>query len=405
MGLSHRHGPGELGAGDGIGIHVAEGNVRRPWATWGREVKVSDDPRLAGLTGRPDRPAPPLPAGLVPGLHRLADVIGDWSDDLGGRVTVDPVAAVTDRAAASGLIRRGEISCNGSCHLLASAGGWVAVNLPRPVDWELTAAWLELDAPVGAGRWDQVAAGVSGRSGVELVERAALVGLAVAVVGERAGTRSGHDPTDAGPPGVVIRDCGADSNAKRAGEITVVDLSSLWAGPLAGSLLVRAGARVVKVDSTSRPDGARRGPAVHFGALNHEKEEVGLDFASACGRQALTDLISRADVVISSCRPRALDQLGLDPATAVGEGGPSVWLTITGYGDDPGSAERVAFGDDAAAAGGLVVWDDGGPCFCGDAVADPATGLAGAAGVFGVLRSGRRAVVSASLADVAGGLA
>ena len=39
----------------------------------------------------------------------------------------------------------------------------------------------------------------------------------------------------------------------------VVDLSSLWAGPLVGHLLLRAGARVVKVESTTRPDGARRG--------------------------------------------------------------------------------------------------------------------------------------------------
>ena len=49
---------------------------------------------------------------------------------------------------------------------------------------------------------------------------------------------------------------------------------------------------------------------------------------------------------------------------------------VTGYGTEPGSADRVAFGDDAAAAGGLVVWDERGPCFCADAVADPVTGLA-----------------------------
>ena len=40
----------------------------------------------------------------------------------------------------------------------------------------------------------------------------------------------------------------------------------------------------------------------------------------------------------------------------------------------------VGFGDDAAVAGGLVAWDDAGPVFCADAVADPATGLVGAAG-------------------------
>ena len=38
----------------------------------------------------------------------------------------------------------------------------------------------------------------------------------------------------------------------------VVDLSALWAGPLCAHLLGLAGARVVKVESLGRPDGARR---------------------------------------------------------------------------------------------------------------------------------------------------
>ena len=48
---------------------------------------------------------------------------------------------------------------------------------------------------------------------------------------------------------------------------------------------------------------------------------------------------------------------------------------MTGYGrDDP--LQRVAFGDDAAVAGGLVARAaDGTPVFCGDAIADPMTGL------------------------------
>ena len=39
----------------------------------------------------------------------------------------------------------------------------------------------------------------------------------------------------------------------------VVDLSSLWAGPLAGQLLAAAGMDVVKVESTKRPDGRATG--------------------------------------------------------------------------------------------------------------------------------------------------
>ncbi len=109
--------------------------------------------------------------------------------------------------------------------------------------------------------------------------------------------------------------------------------------------------------------------------------------------------------MVTAARPRALAQLGLVAEDRVRPGGPRVWLSITGYGGDGPSADRVAFGDDAAVAGGLVVWDDQGPCFCGDAVADPLSGLAGAAAVLAALERGGGWVVEVSMADVAGGIA
>ena len=44
-------------------------------------------------------------------------------------------------------------------------------------------------------------------------------------------------------------------------------------------LLAELGARVIKVESVDRPDGARRGPAAFFDLLNAEKESLALDFA------------------------------------------------------------------------------------------------------------------------------
>ena len=366
--------------------------------------------RLSELSGRPGGPVPELPTGLLPGLHHLARVIARHSGAIGRPVEVDPVAVVCERAVAAGLTRQGDVSCGGACRLLPAADGWVAVSLPRTDDWDLTAAWLELPTPLADGQWGMVATLVSDRGTAELVERAVLLGLAVASVGERAPdaatANGGVVPTvpDHGVAGVTVRDAGPGLSNRAGRPLTVVDLSALWAGPLASSLLGRAGAQVVKVESSTRPDGARRGPGAFFRSLNGGKVPVILDLGSPPGRRALADLVARADVVVSSARPRALDQLGLHPSGMVAAGGPGVWLAVTGYGEGAGSAERVAFGDDAAAAGGLVVRDAEGPCFCGDALADPATGLAGAAAVLGVLAAGRRAVVVASMADVAGAL-
>src|SRR5439155_480481 len=69
------------------------------------------------------------------------------------------------------------------------------------------------------------------------------------------------------------------------------------------------------------------------------------------------------------------------------EDGPRVWLSITGYGQEDA---RVAFGDDAAVGGGLVVEDAAGPCFCADAVADPLTGLFAADACLAALADGGR---------------
>ncbi len=63
----------------------------------------------------------------------------------------------------------------------------------------------------------------------------------------------------------------------------------------------------------------------------------------------------------------------------------------------------MAFGDDAAVAGGLVARDDQGPCFCADAIADPLTGLAAAVAVLNALGDGGAWVIDASMADIAGG--
>ena len=116
-------------------------------------------------------------------------------------------------------------------------------------------------------------------------------------------------------------------------------------------------------------------------------------------------VVGAADVVLTSSRARAIEQLGLDPELSVRSGRTRVWLSISGYGSGGRDAERVAFGDDAAVAGGLVSWDDDGPMFCADAIADPATGMVASAAVLGALADGGRWLIDVSMADVAWDLA
>ena len=120
---------------------------------------------------------------------------------------------------------------------------------------------------------------------------------------------------------------------------------------------------------------------------------------------ALRSLVATADVVIEASRPRALEQLGIDATALVAGDGPRAWLSITGHGRTGPAREWVAFGDDAAVAGGLVAWDGEGPVFCADAIADPATGVVAAVAVLEALAAGGHHLIDLPLAAVAAHLA
>jgi len=318
------------------------------------------------LTGRPDGPPLVPPDGVVERIQAL-----------GAPLSVDVLPLLAERAEASGFRRSGTTTCGGAGRLLAATDGWVAVNLPRDDDLASVAAWLEVDATDDP--WAAVVATTRERTCADLVERATLLGLPVAALGEVAA------------PGEPVTAARLDDDvAPLDRPPLVVDLSALWAGPLCTRLLADRGAEVVKVESPARPDGARRGPRAFFDRLTAGKGQLVCDL----GSPELGALLRRADVVVVAARQRALVHHGL-VAEAIR---PQVWLSITGYGR---AVDRVAFGDDAAVAGGLVASDDDGPVFLADAVADPLTGVAAAAAVDTALRAGGRWIVDAALAGVA----
>lgn len=295
----------------------------------------------------------------------LAALTGRW----GEAVVLDPAHVLTARAEEAGLVRGGDVSANGSCLLFPSGDGWAAVNLGRPDDVVTVAALLEV-APEG----------VRPALGAALKEPGVLdtlrsLEIPVARLGEAA---------DLVP--IVVDRLGDRGPVRRP---RVLDLSAMWAGPLCAAILGRAGGRVVKVEDPDRPDGARFGPPRFFADLHQRQELRRLRFRDVDDRAALDHLLDQADVIVESSRPRALRQLGVDAEAWVAARAGRTWISITGYGRTGANADRVAFGDDAAIAGGLVAWDDDGPVFCTDAVADPLTGLyAGLAGAASVAAGG-----------------
>ena len=293
-----------------------------------------------------------------------------------------------ERAALSGYTRRGRVSAGGACRILAIADGFIALNLPRDDDFELLAAWLKSDVE----DWAELQSALVSCDGETLLERGRLLGLACALVA----------PPLASPHWYKEQRCSAPVAVARKKPL-VVDLSSLWAGPLCGQLLAQTGARVIKVESVARPDGARFGNRDFFDLLNSGKESVLLDLSSSAGRRQLAALLKRADIVIESTRPRALEQMGIVAADIVAANPGVVWVGISGYGRGEPNRNWIAYGDDAGVAAGLS-WlmggDQGDPIFCADAIADPLTGLHAALLAASAWQQGGGSVLDISLHGV-----
>jgi hypothetical protein len=327
---------------------------------------------LTGEPGGPCRVAPGDQAGLISAIGARISALSELGG--GPPLDLDWPALLGERAALSGFRRGGRVSAGGGTRLVRAADGWIAVALVRDRDLDALPAWLGT-----SGGWDAVEAAVARLPAADAADRAQLLGIAAAVA----------------PPEPLPAPSRGDDSAQRRAVASrtldgalVVDLSSLWAGPLCTHLLALAGARVVKVESPSRPDGARRGPKAFFALLNAGKEAVSVDIAWP----AFRDLLDAAEVIVDSNRPRVWDNAGIDRSVY------RCWVAITGYGDD-----RAAFGDDAAAAAGIcaLVGEPDAPLFCADAYADPTAGLHAAVaameGGSGVIDVVMRDVVSSML--------
>jgi hypothetical protein len=270
-------------------------------------------------------------------------------------------------------------------------GGWFALTLLRAEDRALLPALFGEDLDVGSD--PAITQAVARHDVAELVARGRLLGLPVASA----------DETPVSPPIETIAQ-GRFRQRQPSAAPLVIDLSAIWAGPLAGHLLWLAGAEVVKVESLTRPDLIRRDDPATFDLINQGKASVVLDFASDAHKAALIELIGRADVVIESSRPRALRHLGIDADALVRETPGLVWLSVTGHGARGEAADWAGIGNDCGVAAGLsraMEAASGTIGYVGDAIADPLTGISAALAGWRAFRAGTAQRIGFAMSAIA----
>ncbi len=304
----------------------------------------------------------------------IPDVLIDLIGDEGRAFNIDPRALLHRDI---DLKPPTHWSPNRHCQLVETADGWVAVNLAREDDRVAVPAWLECD--VFDDPWEAVALHARHRATIDLITRATLLGLPIAAVGEALAKSN-----------APLQRCHSTSTM-------VLDLSALWAGPLCGGLLAKAGLDVIKIEDPARPDSTRVTTPAHDQRLNGRKRRISLKLDD----RALMDSIATARVLITSARAHALARLGLTPEDLFAHNPGLLWVAITAHGFTGTQSMRVGFGDDCAAAGGLVGWEGGRPHFLGDALADPMTGLRAARLTLDAVAAGHAGLIDIALASTA----
>lgn len=191
--------------------------------------------------------------------------------------------------------------------------------------------------------------------------------------------------------------------------LRVLDLTRVWAGPLAGRLLADLGADVVLIEAPfSRGPAAvpaAAGPLTHlypeedvgdqpwnrfagFNKLARNRRGVSLDLSNPAGREVFADLVREADVVIENYSPRVMPQFGFDFEGLRKINPNIVYVAMPGYGATGPDRNRTALGPLIEAGSGLSAsmgYPGSAPYRSGIAWPDPVAGLHSTAAILTAL--------------------
>ena len=154
--------------------------------------------------------------------------------------------------------------------------------------------------------------------------------------------------------------------------VRILDLTHVWAGPLATRVLADLGAEVVKIEGPMSR-GPRKFPGLSIGGfiggapgnepwntnavfvkLQRNKKSVVLDLKTDQGRRTFLELVEHADVVIENFSARAMKRLGLDYPALKRVNPQIIHVAMPGYGLSGPYRDRVAFGPTVEPMSGLT---------------------------------------------------
>jgi crotonobetainyl-CoA:carnitine CoA-transferase CaiB-like acyl-CoA transferase len=170
-----------------------------------------------------------------------------------------------------------------------------------------------------------------------------------------------HEPPPesrpAEPPRAATPVPGSDPSMPLEG-LRIVEVTTNWAGPVAGRFLADMGSDNIKVEWATRPatralfwvgptQDFQRQPhhrAMYFNEMNRNKRGVCIDLSKPDGRAAFLELVKTADVVLENNSARVMPNLGLGYEDLKAVKPDIIMVSMSGYGASGPHRDWVAYG-------------------------------------------------------------
>lgn len=169
--------------------------------------------------------------------------------------------------------------------------------------------------------------------------------------------------------------------------LRVLDVATIFAGPITATFLAEFGAEVIKVELPGKGDTLREGATLAPGLSliwlqeGRNKKSITLDLHQPEGQALLKRLVAVSDVMIENFRPGTLEQWNLAPEILLDINPGLVLVRISGYGQTGPYRRKGAFDRMAMAFGGGMYatgFPDAPPVRAGFAYADYMSGYVAA---------------------------
>ena len=280
--------------------------------------------------------------------RRLLEVLGIWEEAVAAGLPVhDPYLPTSSWPEG--------VDCTLLAHPISTVwAAWLSERIAAVLRSRSSQEWEELFAAHGIP-------GVATRTTAEWLntDHAVASGLLADDHHQELGQVRRMGPvlwTEDVPGATVERHTGSvDPSAGWLDGTLIVDLTNVIAGPTIGSTLARYGARVVKVD-LPQPTFDPWNTVLCGLHSNRGKESVLLDAGHPAGREALSRLLARADVLTVNASEQQLARLGLTGADLAALAPGAVLCHLDAWGGPDGGPwrQRSGYDDLVQAATGIM---------------------------------------------------